>query len=467
MARLLVLLCLALIGCEKSDETPAPAEATTRKAGQNPPSNPNWDPTPSFWVWGSGFKVAELMPTNGSHELPSYYWLLEDLQNFIPHASISRAEIQGSQCPVIRLPPGAETVLKDDCWSQLRATKSGNPTKVVLFERYIVSGRLQIDFDCPSALLPQYANRLEALRNDLELDHLSVTALASWIDAPGFRALGEVADELVPMFYDLERDEPADVRKGNFHGMVDASTIQWIHKWNPCLTPWRAGLPNFQRLSIFNEDGSLVGHHRKWSIDGLLNHPAIEASPAQPDNIRLYQVVADGTLSGIPIQTQQTLAWRQPDESMTREAIDAARSAGAIGIVWFAHPDSAPKAWHSVAHLTELQQSQPEEPQLTLEINQLGALRLTNAGPIDLLMSHPSDPIRLIVEAPPGSFSHGGPGRFSRKEAPGASLNHPETIRRVELEFAELRSGDSLITGHKFTTLTEPSQLQWSIEPAP
>ena len=465
MARFLVLLCVGLGVCIGRSQTDAPTPPTPSQEAAADEST--WDPAPAFWVWDrTAFRPDDLeeLQAVGSSRL---YWLLEDMQTSFPSPSSIRDYELIDYCPVIRFPPGAETVLQDRCWSLLRPSKSGVPAKITIFDRYMLHGELQIDFDCPASLLPQYAARLKKLRKDLELDHLSVTALASWIDAPGFDALEKVADELVPMFYDLEKDEAADVRNGQLHRLIDASTVAWIRKWKACSSPWRAGLPNYQRLTFFNEDGSLVGHHRKWSINGLITHPAIEPLAQQPDQMRLYQVTANGSLAGTRISRKQTLVWRQPDETTTRQAIEAARTAGARGIVWFAHPASPSKAWHSVPHLAALQAGSKPSPKLTIQIRPAGTLRLINEGPGDLIMHPTGRPFKLVIEAPPGSFGHGGPDHFLRKQAPGASLNHPETIRRVELEFAKLHSGESLSTANRFLHLTDPDQLTWSVQPAP
>ena len=282
---------------------------------------------------------------------------------------------------------------------------------------------------------------------------------------PDFDTFCASVDEIVPMFYDLERDSPAAVAAGEPLLMIDESTLRWILKWQACPIPWRAGLANFQRLTQFSPEGQLIGHHRSWSTAGLLTHPAIERRSSPDPSISHFEVTAGGSMSRIPIRAGEKLFIRMPDEALTREAIQAAHDAGALGIVWFAHPRSAPRTWHSVEHLAAMQAGKAAPAKLDLEITPDGAILLTNPGPTDLQAQPGHHPWRLVISGPPGSFGRGLPGGFLECDLEGASMNHPELATRLILTFPSLLTNDRLVSSTGL--ITQPESITWTLEPQP
>lgn len=326
---------------------------------------------------------------------------------------------------------------------------------------------LQIDFDCPASRLADYAAAITRLRETGKFPPISITALASWIDAPDFPKLAAAADELVPMFYDLEADAPDAVRRADFEPMISPDTLRWIAKWKNCPKPWRAGLPNFQRLTTFAEDGSLVGHHPRFRPEFLFDHPLLELREPGDSATSIFDVSGDGTVSLQKVSAGQVLVWRRPDDTLLRSAVTLAMENGAQGIVWFAHPDSAPTAWHRVPHLCQFLPGNAAlaKPLFEVHTDSTGILVLRNTGSTDLTPRADGKPWELVLEGDPGSFDRADPGAFHSLEAIGSSNHRLELARGVRLRFVQLPAGTRLASGMKLLRTNTPPP--WSIHPAP
>ena len=431
-------------------------------------SAPNKIPLgPSFWVWNrnqglSDRSIEELTRVNTSR----LYWQIADLENpykpFITHRRSSHLldDKRITLTAVIRLPPGRDSILSP---IQRELIRDSIRSSLVDFP----ATPIQLDYDCPANILNDYAAFLKALRSELAIQHLSVTALASWVDSPGFKTLAASVDEVVPMFYDLEADHAHEIKNGSPRALIDDTTILWIERWRAWPIPWQPRLPNFQRLTLFKDDGTLIGHHPHWSVSGLLSHPAIKQLPESPTHTRQFEVLAKGRLSNVAIKPGQTLIWRAPDEDLTVKAIETARKAGASSILWFAHPDSAPTAWHSATHLANLQSGRETQPNLQLSVSKDGQIILTNSGSGDLPPRPNGELWSLVLESETlGSFNQFNPGNFISIDAPGASLANPQFSRKVVLAFAALRANNSIKSATQL--ITDPATSpDWHLFPTP
>lgn len=449
-ALLPLISCLAVASC---DPRPAPASQTSAP----------WDMAPGFWIWN---RAAALPAASVAHlsdvDAHRLYWQLADIRPGQPPSSDARlVPIRDSAAiPVIRLPSGAGTLADKHTLAVLRhwcgVIASDLPQK-----------RLQIDYDCPTASLDGYAMLLKRLRAEFGIDTLSVTALASWIDAPDFARFSSAVDELVPMFYDLAADAPEDITAGTPLRMIDETTLRWIAKWGACRRSWRVGLPNFQRLSIFEPDGTLVGHLQDWAPESILAHPLLRRFEGGPAHTIRFQVTKQGIVSRVAVRPGQHIVWRMPDEGLTRHALTAARDAGATGAVWFAHPDSAPVAWHSAPHLSMMARGNPAAPALAIRFLPDGSVRIVNEGPGDLPSRYHTTPWSLVLEAEgPGSFGSASPGTFFSLEAAGASLAQAELAGKIELSFHSLRIDQERRTAPQFIATPETLPT-WRIQPTP
>jgi hypothetical protein len=417
--RLVILsLCLVLASCQDK-------KTLTERAP--------WDDTPAFWIWN------QTTPWRSDPAFQNYLQIAEFTTT--SHREFQSPSPSSTTTPVVRLPPGRAT-LEDPEFTGRFINWARR------FLQISPHTRLQLDYDCSVSTLAHYARFLDDLRKQLKVKHLSVTALASWIDAPDFRKLCQSVDELTPMFYDLESDEAANIRSNDPLAMITPETLAWIRRWEKCPITWRAGLPNFQRLTLFESTGVLIGHLQRWSPAHLSQIPGLIPLPQSQPNSLTFQVTRETRYQDVTMMPGQLLIWRAPGEDATGHALTTARAAGASGIIWFTHPDSTPVAWHSIPHLSEMQKGIPPLANLRHEILPDGSVTLSNDGPGDLLFQPGDPPTQLILKAiTPNTFAAGDSGTFLDIAAPGSSLVRPELARIVTLSLAGLRSGQSLSSG--------------------
>jgi hypothetical protein len=122
---------------------------------------------------------------------------------------------------------------------------------------------VQIDCDTPDRLLGSYARALGEIRR--LVPRLTVTALAGWSRTPHWESLQQNVDEIFPMFYDLEVDPPGVGSGAAPRPFIERDVVAaQLRDWSKCRIPWRAGLPNFARLTLYNTAGKSRGHIRQW-----------------------------------------------------------------------------------------------------------------------------------------------------------------------------------------------------------
>lgn len=418
------------------------------------------DPAPGFWIWHRSSDLSpeelQLLERAGSGRLYRQVaeFSLRDGDGS-PRVICTAESLRKAPetIPVLRIDPGPALLERPDAahtiakW--LRYHFKGTPPDT-----------LQIDYDCSARLLPRYAELLRELKTELGLDSISVTALASWIDAPAFGEFATAVDEVVPMFYDLTADSPEDIIAGRAVAMIDEETTRWIDRWSSCPVTWRAGLPNFQRLSLFNADGTIIGHLRQWSPETILSSRYLEVVP---DFIggAAYRVIEDHTFYRTPLQERQLLLWRTPSDTDLIELVERSIANGASGIVWFALPGPGIRTCHSPPHLASLSRGQIPSPALSMTVNSAGQIILKNNGPGDLSLL-PNDTMhRLRLEAnQPGSFAASGPGEFFEiLTDTSVDFSH-----KLVLTFPRLDVGSEIVSSVGFVTQHD---LLWSVDGSP
>lgn len=113
---------------------------------------------------------------------------------------------------------------------------------------------LQIDYDCPTARLPEYARFAGALRARLGGIPLVVTALPAWLDARGFDALAAAADGFVLQVHSLERPRSPD----RTVPLCDAEkAAEWVDRAARLGRPFRVALPTYAYDAAFDASGAL------------------------------------------------------------------------------------------------------------------------------------------------------------------------------------------------------------------
>jgi hypothetical protein len=112
---------------------------------------------------------------------------------------------------------------------------------------------VEIDFDCASARLDEYAKLLAAIKAKLPGDAtLSITALPSWIGAPGLAGVLAQADETV-----LQVHAVTDPK----HGLFDPKQASaWIAAFAKADSkPFRIALPAYGSALVVDAEGHRVG----------------------------------------------------------------------------------------------------------------------------------------------------------------------------------------------------------------
>lgn len=320
---------------------------------------------------------------------------------------------------------------------------------------------IQLDFDCPDRVLGRYSDFLRSLAKALPETRISITALASWPHNPHFGKLANSVHRMAPMFYDLHPDRPENVVEGTLRPIADRGDIGLIRLWQKCPVPWLAGLPNFERVSMFRPDGTLAGHLRGWSHDALFFNPHLQPQPSG-NGVTRFQVTRDTTVSGNPITAGSIVCHRGPEKDSLTALAEAAMKYGATGMLYFTLPGPGIQATHPAPHFTGDATALP-----VLSVLSDGRLQLTNTG-TDGIPPRPCDPNdptspgwRVTIESSTtGAFRSASTGDFPKVSSTGDVP--PEMSMRLHLHFSKLPPGQSLTSG---PLVNSPGELVWSLEP--
>jgi len=414
----------------------------------------------AFWVWhrSSPLSAAEISSLEGAGTRELFWQAVETGWNDGRWQSVRISEPMAALpgitiVPVFRIKPDA-VFLGDP------AAAGGFARMVRLWAGDTLLAEVQLDFDCPDRLLTAYGDFLRAVAGELPGTRLSITALASWPRNPHFPKLAAAVHRMAPMFYDLHPDKPADVVNGKFRPIADEEDASLVRLWRECPVPWLAGLPNFERVTVFKPDGKLTGHLRGWDHDAVFFNPALKAEPLG-NGVTRFVVTADTSISGNRITAGSILCHRAPDEASLAALRETARTHGASGMLYFTLPGPGIQATHPAPHFTNGAMAVPE-----LSILPDGSIRLTNTG-TDGIPPRPCAPEdaaspgwHVVVESPSiGSFVSGSTGDFPKVSPPGNVP--PEMSTHLHLHFSKLPPGGSLTSG----PLVKPSgELIWSLE---
>ncbi|MBC8127819.1 MAG: DUF3142 domain-containing protein [Gloeobacteraceae cyanobacterium ES-bin-144] len=435
--RIAVFLFAALIAsCGKTKTV------TSRSGGMEPPA---------YWVWhrSSQLKPGE-MATLKQAGVKSLYWQAAECAwadenwHFNPISEPMSGGAELEIIPVFRIQPQPAFL--------------GSPEAAPMLARQINKWSrshpaprvVQLDFDCPDRLLGKYAAFLKAFAKAVAPTRVSITALAGWPRSTDFERLAMSVDSLAPMFYDLEADEPADVKARRFHPMADRSVTGLIRMWETCPRPWLAGLPNFERMSVFDADGKLTGHLRGWEPDSIWFSPELK-SKSLDDGVTLFESHLSTEVAGTTVALGGAVVHRAPGASALRDLAEAAEKAGARGVLYFALPGPGIRAAFSPQHLAQRTQA----PKLVLEVGNKGTILLKNIGLTDL----PTRKWELELTSGHGrAFQSASPGGFAEMEVSGGVS--AELAGSLVLRFSGLRFGETIVSG---PLVHNPSGLAWRI----
>ncbi|MBL8425503.1 MAG: DUF3142 domain-containing protein, partial [Candidatus Accumulibacter phosphatis] len=187
------------------------------------------------YVWQRRWQPALTAALRESADLVGSWRILAgevDRQGRFEPIAVDRAAIAASgrpAIPVVRIAAPLATLDRAALIADLVALRGDWPTSMML----------EIDHDCGSGQLADYARFLVALRRALPPgQRLSLTVLPDWLDAPDLRGLLATVDEAVLQLHSL--DKPA-------RRLFDAAGAR---AWTASLArrtdkPFRVALPNY------------------------------------------------------------------------------------------------------------------------------------------------------------------------------------------------------------------------------
>jgi hypothetical protein len=177
-----------------------------------------------FWQWADA--------AAGDTEIDSLY--VQPFRQQLPKAKEYWLVFRAERSPL----PTAEN-FKETLWGLSRARDE-------LKQRGLKVAGIQIDLDCPTGRLIDYAEQLKEVRKLLEPgEQLSITALLDWFrSGTAIDRVVAVVDEFVPQFYDL------DVQDYGNRIAVPIDAAKWGPVFNRFQKRYRIGISTFGRASI-------------------------------------------------------------------------------------------------------------------------------------------------------------------------------------------------------------------------
>jgi hypothetical protein len=309
---------------------------------------------------------------------------------------------------------------------------------------------LQIDYEPPDRLIPQYEDFLRSIKQKHVSWKVSISALAHWSKfANEFQGL---VDEITPMFYDLN-PERESLTGGLLPPLIDAATAEKeMVSWKSCKLPWKAGLPNFCRVTILNDKGVSRGNVRRWNLDEFWFSPALTPDFPTVQEQSVFSVNQSCVLLGTLLQPKERVVVRYPELGTLIELRSAAEASGADGVLFFRLSDRLDMSGYSVATLS---QNKITEPTLSVHRNASSGIILRNDSTQDLLPRISENGVRgyaLELKSEPGSWREAVAGDFSLVSTD--TEGKKPVIDQIGLEvstisfwFSSLRAGQTLETG--------------------
>jgi hypothetical protein len=331
----------------------------------------------AYWVWQRGEPLSEAEHSELSRQnVRTIYWQVGELENigvawrWQARFPRPQSEADGIKfVPVVRLESREKSPFSPASLEALLGAL-GPLAKD--------AAELQLDYDAPDRLLPEYAAALKKIH--ALVPKLSITALPGWSRDSAWRHFEGSVDELLPMLYDFEPD-PIVEGAAPLALVVPEKLERSLGEWDQCRIPWRPGLPAFARVTLFDSSGKSRGHIREWSWDAICFDRSLVAHRPIELGVTLLRPRTATRVTNTPVKVDQLLAVRWPDRAGLARVIGRAKKTSARGLVFFRLPDSsAPSGW-SLRQLANLEAT----PQLVLR-QRAGSqeLELVNESDADL-----------------------------------------------------------------------------------
>ena len=399
-----------------------------------------------YWVWQRHEPLddRELAELSAQH-IDTIYWHVGELENigttwqWKSRFSFPKSGADGIRfVPVVRLVSRERQPFSDASTTALVASLSSVTAK---------HPELQLDCDTPDRLLEAYAAALKRIHG--HVPRLSLAALPHWGRADHLKVLEPAVDEFLPMLYDFEA-EPVLKNQTPLPLLSPEKISKLMEDWRACRKPWRAGLPVFARLSVYDANQKLRGQIRNWNWDELCFNRNLEVADHGEFGTTILRANKPTFIANTTINSGEKLIVREVDRAALQNAITAASRAGALGVVFFRLPDATASSGWSLRQLAHLD----ARPQLLLrKPADSETLELSNTGDGDLPPRFPEsdqDEGGYLVEIDFGSpvLREAESGDFASLAAfaGGNPARVPFAIT-LKFWFAQLRAKESLRTG--------------------
>jgi hypothetical protein len=399
-----------------------------------------------YWVWQRDDPLDEKeLAELEAQKIDTIYWHVGELENIGQtwrwKARFNFPLSNGAHIrfvPVVRLVSREHQPFSDGSVTALLASLSAVGAK---------HDELQLDYDAPDRLLAEYAKTLNRIHR--LVPRLSIAALPHWSRDDYLKLLEPNVDELLPMLYDFEA-EPILKDQSPLPLISPEKISKLINAWRACRKPWRAGLPVFARLSVYDENQKLRGQIRNWNWDELCFNPNFQMANAGQFGVSILRATRSTSIANTPVHPGDELIVREVDRSALRDGIGAALRAGAHGIVFFRLPDSTASSGWSLHQLGHLESG----PRLILrKPADAGTLELFNASDGDLephFATNEANAGGYVLELKTATpiFREAQRGDFASVDA--FADEKPAQVpfaTRVRFQFAQLRAKENLRTG--------------------
>jgi len=113
----------------------------------------------------------------------------------------------------------------------------------------------QVDFDCPERLLSAYAARVRAFKATNQDLTVTVTALPSWLDAPGCAELFATVDGFTLQVHATQRPNA----RAPTPLLSSRQALVWVERAQRFRRPFRVALPTYAYVAGFARSGTFLG----------------------------------------------------------------------------------------------------------------------------------------------------------------------------------------------------------------
>lgn len=341
----------------------------------------------------------------------------------------------------------------------------------------------QLDFDCPTRLLPRYADLVSRIREKTRKTTVSVTGLMSWLGNDGARRLSREIDFMVPQAYEgrtgLSLDKMAPIS--------DPLDLQrTLPKAEDLDCPYYVGLPTYGRVLQYDEMGRITGPYRGLSSGDAVRHRSFRidrafptdrnGKPATPETAVGEQLLFLKATAAAPNGRglNYTLAYSIPSPSMLGRMLRTAlqsRGSKCEGIILYRFPEADDSLNLSLGAIESTLEHKPAKPDIgvlaSAEASPYGAiengaepgldvfLKVRNRGSAATFVAQ--DAVEIEVEFPGGEVDDARP-----RDMASVSKIGPNKLlfRRANLAVGEIVQIGPI---HLLSRSVETCTIRWRV----